>query len=281
MHVEETVFLACLVIRSGLGWLIAHLLVIKNSLGWKVMQLEVMHLCKFYKFISWLLHFILIQCGNASYILSNHQGPDTGVVMKNRLMVQKLTSVINGFLLFRPLVNGLGMSTRLKNKPELCLNRTKSWSTGRSYFVVGVVLSTVCPAFTLVAIQTLQLCTCSLEIKLKINLKFKLKEVQSFSCACFINCLLFSCVGFVDPWTQKHAVMHGMHGDMSPGWCLWSRALQEREGLSLQTSGSSWPCQHFTHLCRLLSESRVLFCSLITPGGQVVALAPGQKEMRE
>lgn len=124
-------------------------------------------------------------------------------------MVQKLTSVINGFLLFRPLVNGLGMSTRLKNKPELCLNRTKSWSTGRSYFVVGVVLSTVCPAFTLVAIQTLQLCTCSLEIKLKINLKFKLKEVQSFSCACFINCLLFSCAGFVDPWTQKHAVMHG------------------------------------------------------------------------
>lgn len=52
MHVEETVFLACLVIRSGLGWLIAHLLVIKNSLGWKVMQLEVMHLCKFYRFIS-------------------------------------------------------------------------------------------------------------------------------------------------------------------------------------------------------------------------------------
>lgn len=137
MHAEETVFLACLVFRSGLGWLIAHLLVIKDSLGWKVMQLEIMHLCKFYKFISWLLHVILIQCGNASYILSNHPGPDTSV-MKNRRMVQKLTSVINVFLLFRPLVNGPSMSTRLKNKPELCLNCTKSWSTGRSYFVVGL-----------------------------------------------------------------------------------------------------------------------------------------------
>lgn len=81
--------------------------------------------------------------------------------MKKKYMVQKLISVINCFLLFRhvkPLVNGLSMSTRLKNKPGPCLNCTKSLSTSQSPFVVVVVLSTVCQAVTLVVIQVSQLC---------------------------------------------------------------------------------------------------------------------------
>lgn len=52
------------------------------------------------------------------------------------------------------------MSTRLKNKPELCLNDTKSLSTSHFPFVV---LSTVCQTFTLVVIQVSQLCIHNLE----------------------------------------------------------------------------------------------------------------------
>lgn len=55
----------------------------------------------------------------------NHLQLTTRVVIKNKYMVQKLISVINYFLLFRHvklLVIGLSM----KNKPELCLNFTKS-----------------------------------------------------------------------------------------------------------------------------------------------------------
>lgn len=81
-------------------------------------------------------------------------------------MVQKLISVINCFQLFRHvklLVNGLSMSARLKIKLGLCLNCTKSLSTGHTSFVVVVVLSTNCQAFTLVVIQLSQLCILNLE----------------------------------------------------------------------------------------------------------------------
>lgn len=54
------------------------------------------------------------------------------------------------------------MSTRLKIKLGLCLNCTKSLSTGHTSFVV-VVLSTNCQAFTLVVIQLSQLCILNLE----------------------------------------------------------------------------------------------------------------------
>lgn len=49
----------------------------------EVMQLEAVHLHKFYKFMPELLHVILIHCGNGSYLLSNHLELDTSVAMKN------------------------------------------------------------------------------------------------------------------------------------------------------------------------------------------------------